>query len=69
MPNLKSKLTHIQGIAKITIRPGDNELTDKELKDVVGHKDGAFFVENAKFVVAKAPVKSTASTTDSKKNS
>jgi hypothetical protein len=65
MPKLKSKLTHLVTLAGITVRPGENELTDAEIKKVVGHKDGAFFVEEAKFVIPKVK---TAPKSDGKSN-
>lgn len=59
MAKLTSKLTHIQGLGGVIIRPGENKLSDEEIKKVVGTKDGSFFVENAKFIIPK--VVSTAS--------
>jgi len=54
MAKLTSKLTHIMGIGGVTIRPGSNDVSDAELKKVVAHDDGAFFVENAKFIIPKS---------------
>ncbi len=45
------------GIGGVVIRPGTNELKDEELKSVVSHKDGKFFVEDGKFVVPKTAPK------------
>ncbi len=57
MPILESRLTHLMGIGGVVIRPGTNELKDEELKSVVSHKDGKFFVEDGKFVVPKTAPK------------